>query len=186
MNNFIKIIMNRRSRRNYTEEKVNDHDLKTIVEAGLSAPSAWNSQPWHFTVIENVQLIDKLSELTKEILKNSMDDKAKELSEDKNFHVFYHAPVVIIISGDIAAPMYEEGCAAATENMLLAAEALDLGSGWIGMISLLFEGDILEKNNINLNIPIGYKPLYAITIGHKDSVPDHTPELKENLVTYIK
>jgi nitroreductase len=58
-----------------------------------------------------------------------------------NLIFFYHAPTVIIVSGEEKPLMPRFDCAAATENMLIAAESIDIGSCWVGLVNFLFQTD---------------------------------------------
>ncbi len=67
--------------------------------------------------------------------------------------------------------------------MLIAAESLNIGSLWIGLISLAFENkEIIEK----LNIPKGYKPYFGIALGYKNVSEAKAPKRNENVITYIR
>lgn len=80
MNQVIENILNRRSTRVYTEEKVDVEILKEIVKAGLHAPSSKNKQLWHFTVIQNENILKQLDEDTKNAIKKYAPE---EISDEK-------------------------------------------------------------------------------------------------------
>ncbi|WP_347460467.1 nitroreductase family protein [Clostridium sp. DMHC 10] len=67
MNEIIKAILSRRSIRKFKSEQISDDELNSILEAGKFAPSAMNQQSWHFTVIQNKEIIAKVNELCKKI-----------------------------------------------------------------------------------------------------------------------
>ena len=112
-------ILSRRSIRRYTEQKVSDEMIKELLEAAMSAPSAGNEQPWHFIVIRDRQI----------------------LNEIPNYHPYSQmlkqAPVAIMVCGDERLQKYEgywvQDCSAATENILIAAQAKGLGGVWLGV-----------------------------------------------------
>jgi nitroreductase len=172
------IIKRRRSIRRYMPEQIKDEELTVILEAAAYAPSGHNCQPWHFTVIQNRQLIDSISDKTKQVMVASPLDKPQRLGSSDSYHLFHNAPTVIIVSGDTEAksPLELPGhefrsytpladCAAAIENMLLAAESIDVGSCWIGLVNYFFTlGDEVGR----LGIPAGYQPLFAVCLGYKD------------------
>ncbi|MGL5312101.1 MAG: nitroreductase family protein [Peptostreptococcaceae bacterium] len=188
MNETIKTILNRRSTRVFAEGNLTEQDIKTIVEAGIYSPSAMNQQPWHFAVIQNKELLDELSYESKETAKKSDNDYINKLAHNENFHIFYNAPVGIVVSVKEDAYEGEVDCAAATENMLLAAESLNIGSCWIGYISFLFSLDPEKSKKYaqRLGIPEGYKPLHAIALGQKKNNNAQAPKRKENTVSYVK
>ncbi len=188
MNETMKIILNRRSTRVFEKGKLNEEDIKTIVQAGIYSPSSMNQQPWHFSVIQNTELLDELSFESKETAKKSDNEYINKLAHNEKFHIFYNAPVAIVVSVKEDAFEGKVDCAAAIQNMLLAAESLDIGSCWIGFISLLFSMD--PKKSIEyekrLGIPQGYKPLHAVALGKKKNNNIKAPARKENTVNYVK
>lgn len=188
MNETINSILNRRSCRVFTEEAVEDSIVQEIVKAGIYAPSSLNKQPWHFTVVENKDIINELSDGTKEILKEFQGGKYKNYGNNEKFHVFYNAPVVIIVSGEEENPYRYVDCAAASENMLVAAESLGIGSCWIGFIHLLFQGGEEKKREYQekLGLPEGYIPMHALVFGHKKINNQNAPKRRENTVNYLK
>ncbi len=184
MNKVIEIIKSRRSIRKYSEEQIKDEELNTIIEAATFAPSGHNDQPWHFTVLQNKELMDYTSEKTKKLMTQSDEEWIVKMGINEKFHLFYNAPTVIIISGRKDAHSSLIDCSAATQNMLLAAESLNIGSCWIGLIEFFFN----DKEEVKkLNIPEGHTPYYAVTLGYKmTSTNMRALERKKGLVNYIK
>ena len=182
MNSVIENIKRRRSIRKYLDKPLKKTELGAILEAGAYAPSAHNDQSWHFTVIRNKDLIDRISERSKEIMAAEAEDWVNAMGKNKKFHLFYNAPVVIVISmrKDAMSPLVD--CSAAIENMLLAAESLDIGSCWIGLVRYYFS---LKEELPRLKIPEGYEPCYAVALGYKAQRPLRAPPRKENAVNYI-
>ncbi len=113
---LIDTIFSRRSIRKYTEEQVSEDDIKTLLEAAMAAPSANNSQPWHFVVVTERAILDALAET---------HPYSKMLAQ---------AALCIAVCGDPAlSPFWEQDCSAATENLLVAVTALGLGAVWVGI-----------------------------------------------------
>jgi nitroreductase len=182
MNPVLEAIKNRRSIRKYLPHQLKDAELKAILEAGCYAPSAHNEQSWHFTVIRDAQLLDRISEKSKELMAAQDTVWVKEMGRNPAFHVFYHAPSVVVVSmrKDAMSPLVD--CSAAIQNILLAAESLDIGSCWIGLARYYFS--IKEELHL-LGIPEGYEPCYAVTLGYKAQRPTRALPRKKNSVTYI-
>ena len=183
MNEVLNVIKERRSVRAYQAEQIKEHELQAILEAGLWAPSAHNSQPWHLTVVQDVELIRHMSTVsTEEMAKSPVEWVAGMGRSGRS--IFYNAPTVIIVSGkkeDLLEPLID--CSAATQNLLLAAEALNIGSCWIGLIRFFFShGHEVGK----LQLPAGYKPFYAICLGYKERVNGQGPTRASNTVSYIR
>jgi nitroreductase len=106
--------------------------------------------------------------------------------KNEKYHLYYHAPTAIIVSGDKEALLPELDCAVCVQNMLLAAESLNVGSCWISGINLIAaieEGvSVLKK----LNIPDGYKPHFQVALGYKENENLKAAPRKENNINFIR
>jgi len=115
----IDAILTRRSIRRYTDRPVADDAVTLLLRAAMAAPSAQNQQPWQFIVVRDRLLLEKMAEVSQ---------YAKMLR---------HAQVAVVVCGDLrderSPGFWVEDCAAATQNLLLAAHALGLGAVWIGV-----------------------------------------------------
>lgn len=186
MNETINNIKSRRSTRVFLPDQIKDEEVSAIVEAAIYAPSAHNKQPWHFTVVQNKEILDELNAETKEIAKNVSDKIIQQMGSNEKFNIFYNAPTVIIISGDEKGVLPEIDCAAATENMLIAAESLGVGNCWVGLVRLLFGTEKGNRYKEKLGIPEGNNPYYAISLGYKKINNTKAPERRANTVSYIR
>ena len=115
----IEAIFTRRSVRKYLDKPVPEELVQKLLAAAMQAPSARNQQPWQFVVIDDRATLAKIPEIM------------------PNAPMAADAPVAILVCGDLAlekSPGYwVVDCAAATENILLAAHALGLGAVWTGV-----------------------------------------------------
>lgn len=147
--NGIEAILSRRSIRKYTTKPVPDDLIDDILKAGMNAPSAGDEQPWHFVVIDDRLLLSEISK---------RHPYAKLLSE---------APVAVLVCGDKNTEKFKDfwvqDCSAATENMLLAAHALNLGAVWIGLYPA---ENIVRVVRDLLNIPGHMVPFSLVSIGY--------------------
>ena len=143
----LEVIFTRRSIRQYTDEPVSKEDLKTILDAGMNAPSANNRQPWQFIVVDER---DKLNSIMK------VHPYSRMLAQ---------APVAIIVCGDttVSGSYWEQDCSASTENILLAARALNLGTVWMGVYP---NNQRVSGIKPLFNIPKQIEPLCFIAVGH--------------------
>jgi nitroreductase len=143
----IEAILTRRSIRRYTGKKVSARVVEELLKAGMSAPSANNSQPWHFVVINDRQILDRIPA----------------------FHAYssmlYFAPVAIAVCGDskISVLYWVQDCSAATQNILLAAHTRGLGAVWLGIYPIEERVRALQKL---LNLPEQIVPLSLISLGY--------------------
>lgn len=186
MNETLNNIRNRRSTRMFLPEQIAEESLKSIIEAGIYAPSASNQQPWHFTVIQNKELLDELNSKFKQFAKNSDSEYIRKVGNNENFHVFYKAPTVILVSGDENNNYASVDCAAAVENMLIASESLGIGSCWVGFISYLLNSDEGVELVGKLGIPKGFKQIHSVCLGNKKTTANNAPSRKENTINYIR
>ncbi|HEY5586107.1 MAG TPA: nitroreductase family protein [Ruminiclostridium sp.] len=187
MNETLKTILTRRSIRKYEEKQIKDEELQNILEAGKFAPSAMNQQSWHFTVIQNKEMLQNLNETCKTAFMKSGNKGFEDMAKSENFSIFYNAPTFIIVSGDQKAIAPQCDGSLAIENMFIAAESLAIGSCWIHAMSFLFstqEGKTLLKD---LGIPEGYVPVGSGAFGYKgvEQQPSPAPR-KESTVNIIK
>jgi nitroreductase len=184
---FIDIIKSRRSIRSYDKKQIKEEELQTILDAGIWAPSAHNTQPWHFTVIQDKSLLEYISDLAKKTMADSPIHWIARMGK-RSSSIFYDAPTVVIVSGK----KYEKynlnpeiDCAAAIQNMLLTAELLNIGSCWVGLAVYFFRQ--CDKIEI-LNLPLGYQPFHAACLGYKAVHPNHIlgPKRKSEIITYVR
>lgn len=186
-NETIGSILKRRSVRVYKPDQVGLDALELILEAGRYAPSAMNQQPWHFTVIRNRALLDKLDASCKTVFLESDVDALREVARRDDFSVFYHAPILIVVTGDpnALAPQYD--CALAMQNMMLAAASMDIGSCWMHSVMMLHateKGRVIFRE-LGIVFPEGYNPYSAAVFGYSAApLPEPEPR-KSDSVTII-
>jgi nitroreductase len=186
MNETLKIIKERRSVRVFKNEQIKDQELQAILEAGLYAPSALNEQSWHFTVIQNSNVLQKFTQVAKAALAKSHIVQLRSMANNDKYKAFYNAPTAIIISGNMNASNPQADTCAATENMLIAGKSLGLATCWIGSMPFIFgNGENIELKK-ELKIPEGYNPINSIAIGYAASEAPKSPARKENKITIIK
>ncbi len=183
-NQTLQVIQRRRSIRSYLPEQIKDEELQSVLEAGQLAPRS-GDQAWHFTAVQNPLLLTRLVEAAKASARESEDEHLRHLGNDHHFNCLYGAPTLIIISGSSHSNAIEWDCGATTQNMLIAAESLDLGSCWIYFILLAFDSDFGPDLRNDLGIPQKYQPYAAIALGYKDKrIPVQNPQRKD-VVTRI-
>ena len=129
-------IYSRRAVREYTAEPVDENVLRQLFDAAIQAPSAVNQQPWLFSVVRDKALLARIStEAKAHMLRTPIAAASQHFQtvlSNPEFDIFYHAPVLIVISTVTESPWAVEDCSLAAENMMLAACAAGLGTCWIG------------------------------------------------------
>jgi nitroreductase len=186
MNETLQAIQNRRSIRSFTEQQIESSDLQAVLGAAQYAPSGGGAQPWFFSVVQSKELIEELSSASKEIAKNHEVEYLKELANKKEFNTFYSAPTVIVISGVEKHVWSAADCAAASQNILLAAESLGLGACWVNFGLFVFDSEKGAHYKQLLKIPDGYKPLYSVALGYRKGNAPVAASRKEGTIIYIK
>lgn len=153
---LIQGILTRRSIRKYKPLPVLEAAVDILLQAAMYAPSARNEQPWHFIVAEDRNLLNLIRDT---------HPYAAMLSE---------APLAIIICGDLTlekSPGYwPVDCAAATQNILLAAHGIGLGAVWLGVYPRPERQEAIRKI---FNLPDHIQPFAIVAVGQAD-------ETKEN------
>jgi len=130
-----KAIYGRRAVRDYLDNAVDHSVIERLIDAAVQAPTALNQQPWIFTVVRNQRVLDELSGQAKTYMLSQHGELSHsshfQMLGDPHFQIFYHAPVLILISATATGPWCVEDCALAAENLMLAAYGEGLGSCWI-------------------------------------------------------
>lgn len=163
MTDVLELFYKRRSIRKFTDQPVSREDLVTLLKAGMSGPSAMNAQPWKFVVITGKEVIDQFRENLRFANMN--------------------AAAVICVLGIKQMPgkrvineFWVQDCSAATENILLAAAAMGLGTVWVGVHPIPTNERRVRKI---LHLPEGVIPLNLIYIGHPDENPEPRTQYDE-------
>ncbi|MEI8185787.1 MAG: nitroreductase family protein [Chlorobiaceae bacterium] len=188
MNETIQTILKRRSVRVYQPKQIDEKEMQLIVQAGQNAPSAMGQQPWHFTVLQNSALLEKLEVLCKASFLNSDNQALREMASREEFRVFYHAPTLVIISGDSKAIAPLQDCTLAMENMLLAATSFGIGSCWVHSPMMVYEGPEgpASLNALGLNFPECHRPYAAAVFGYSNLPLPEAGARKTDTVTFVR
>jgi nitroreductase len=144
----IEAIKTRRSIRTFSDEMIPEEQLIQILTCGMYAPSAGNQQPWQFILIQDKQVLQKIPDI------------------HEHAHMMSMASAGILICIDSSLEKHKnmavQDCSAATQNILLAAHALDIGSCWLGVYPREKRMNELRKM---LRIPDSVIPFSLIALG---------------------
>ncbi|MDR0999467.1 MAG: nitroreductase [Clostridiales bacterium] len=160
-NPVLQAIADRRSIRGYTSDPISKEQIDVLLKAAVESPSARDAQPWHFTVVQNADLLDEINE-----------EAIKNFGITDRMHIFYHANTCIFISADSSNSWGRLDCGIAAGIIALSAHSMGLGSVILGMPGGAFEGDKREHFEKLLKFPEGHAFAIAIAIG----VPSATKE----------
>lgn len=171
----VKTIMERRSIRKYKPQPVEREKMQTIVECGVNAPNAMNRQPWEVRVVDNPDFINGVTELYKK--------EQPKVAEDPNFkNMFRNAPTVVFVGRDVQSGSAEFDCGLLSENMMLAAQSMGIGSCCLGSPAAFMRSPAAAEYLKQLGFSEGYELLYCIAFGY----PDEAPAAKPRDLTKIK
>ncbi len=158
----LSVIMSRKSVRSFTGEKLTRMQIETLLKAAMAAPTEGNVQPWEFVVIQDTSMVDNL------------------FGKGHHAQMYKDAGAVIVVCGHTTAFRKPKGqpdakeqwtsnqfwsldCSAATENLLLAAEAMGLGAVW--MTAYPVEGKMADIRK-GLQLPEDIQPLSIVPVGY--------------------
>ena len=195
--NMLDFIKERRSTRMYKPDPVPEELLHQVIEAGRYAPSGGNNQTAHFLVFQNPEVLNTLAKIAEaefaqmEVTEGMYKSLANSINRAKRggyvFH--YHAPVLIAVANraDYSNNIADTSCC--LENMMLMANALDLGSCWINQLKWLNENERMTAYLRTLGLNEGERIYGAVSIGYPDTadgLPIREPLKRTgNEVTYI-
>jgi len=173
-------IRTRRATRAFTPEPVDQAQIRWLIDLAVQAPSAVNRQTWSFSVVRDRDLMRKISDASKRhLLQTSpagvLTDELSQMLGNAEFHIFYHAPAMILISGIAGDPWSQIDCALAAENLMLAACDAGLGTCWIGFA----QGWLgTEEGRATLDLPASSVPVAPIIVGHPAAPAQPVPRKK--------
>lgn len=185
MNEVIRNIMERRSIRSFTDDQISPENLDLIIKAGLYAPSARNRQPWHLCVLQNREMIDKLTAELKAAVARMPDNPYATFVGAAGYTVNYGAPTFIMVSADPeVSSLALADCALVLGNMFLAAHSLGIGSCWINQLgSACGEPGFRQELN-RLGVPQQNMIYGCGTFGYPQSRTTEAPPRREGTVTF--
>lgn len=150
---MLELIESRKSVRTFKADKISRAQIDTLLHAAMAAPSGHDMRPWKFIVVKKKELLKTLG---------------KQLSNAK---MLLDAPAAIVVCGDMSVTNKDGkpsgnwvmDCSAATQNILLTAEAMGLGAVWTGAYPYEDRMDLVREV---LNLPENLIPLNVIPVGY--------------------
>ena len=158
MNEAYKNLIERRSIRKYNNTKVSHDLIEQIVRAGQFAPSGMNRQIYAFVVVEDEELVARLSKMNADAMNSSSDP-------------FYGAKSLIIVFADTNAPTYLYDGALAMGNLMNAANALGVDSCWIHRAKEVFETTEGKEMKKTWGLPESYEGIGHCILGYREEEP---------------
>lgn len=166
---FRDVLYTRRSVRQYEDKPLDEGVIDQLLDAAVQAPTAMNTQPWAFGVIQDAGLLKKISDHAKAGLLSIMQvkpefERYREHMEDPEFNIFYNASALIVVMAKPGvSPDPKADCTMAAYNIMLAARNLGLGSCWIGFAYMYLS---TPQGKQELGIPADYEIIAPVIVGH--------------------
>lgn len=159
-------IFTRRSIRSFTNEPVSDEQITKLLKAAMTAPSAGNEQPWDFIVVRERTALEEITQI------HQYSQMLKE------------APVAVVVCADPGRSKYPfdywiQDCAAATQNILLAATTTGLGTCWLGIYP---QPERVEALRRIFSVPDSIVPFAVVAIGYPAKPPRMSERYDEKRV----
>ena len=178
-------IYHRRSVRDYTPQTIDQAVIRALLDAAVHAPTAMHEEPWSFAVVQDKNVLDRLSESAKKLVHNeaqgSDTDRAKHtlhVVDKPDFHVFYNAGTLIVIYSKLSGSFVVADCWLAAENLLLAACAQGLGTCVIGFaVSALNTPEWKSELKIPAEMTAIAPMIVGVPAGVTPPVPRKPPEI---------
>lgn len=160
MKDFVTLLQHRRSYRKFTSDKIELEDLKAILSAGLMSPTSKNQTAWHFVVVDDAAVLEKLSK-----------------SKARGSQFLKNVPLAIAIAADSSNnDCWIEDCSIAAISMQYQAMDLEIGSCWVQMRARTAADGTPADEMVQdlLDIPENMKVLCVIGFGYfEEKLPPH-------------
>lgn len=184
-NRVIEAILHRRAIRRFDPKQIEEEALRQILEAGLYAPSAGGRQGVMFAVCQDREVNERLGRIKRAnshprmaTATSYVSREQPSIADDPNLkNAFYDAPTVITMFAPKDFLFSAEDCAAAAENMMLAADSFGIGSCYIGQGWTAFADPYGQEILKRWNIRTDYYAVMQLLLGYpKEGDPHPTPK----------
>jgi len=172
---LLESIKTRRSIRKFKPVSITKEQIRVMLEAAMLSPSACNTRPWRFIAITNREMLNKLADVhpwAAMMRTASLCIAVVALPKTQETH-----------PDGLPEGFYPQDCSAATQNIILQAESMGLGSCWCGVYP---REKTMEAIYQALNIPHDEIPFGLIAIGEKDESPKPRGRYEEAKVTWVE
>jgi nitroreductase len=193
---FLEVLYRRRAVRAYEPDVVDEHTIRSLLDAAVHAPTAMHQEPCRFVVVQDRALLRELSDAAKEMARRQAaehgnllrtpgapgDGTASPLA-DPEFNIFYDANTLIVICAKATNEFVIADCWLAAENLMLAACADGLGTCCIG-----FAVPVLNSPHTKqlLGIPDDVRAVAPIIVGNPRMEPTPVPRKMPVVLNWLR
>ncbi len=186
---FETLLTNRRSIRKYQDKPVAVELIQEMIQESTLAPNAGNEQPWKFIIVNNKEMLKKISDESKKniltrIAANS-DDYAKKyqrMLQNESFNVFYNAPCLLMIFGRSHLKNLYVDCALAAGYFMMAASSRGMGTCWVNLGTEIHDPEMIKE----LAIPDNCTIVAPIILGYPENIPPIPKRKEPDIVKIIR
>lgn len=186
---FSELLKKRRSIRLYKEKDVSTELVKEVIAEACLAPSSGNGQTWKFIIVNDREMIKRISDESKASLladidknPNSRVKKYEDTLKNETFNVFYNAPCLVLIVGEKSYRSLAVDCTLAATYFMLSATAKGLGTCWIGLGSQILDADLRKE----IGLDDGLSIVAPMVIGYPEMIPDPTERSAPDILKVIE
>lgn len=185
---FFELLRKRRSIRHFEDKEVPLDLIKEVINDSIKAPNASNMQQWSFIIINDRELMKRLSDANKKSMVASIDEDPNSpykgyasVFRKKEHHVFYNAPCVIYVVGPAKAAYVREDCALFAAYFMLSATARGLGTCWVAQGEEIKDAETRKE----IGLTDDYKIVAPIVIGYPKSIPPMPKRMEPKILKIV-
>jgi nitroreductase len=187
---ILKIIYDRRSVRAYAPTILDSATIKALLDAAVHAPTAMHEEPWAFVIVQDHELMQRLSDLAKPLFVEEVRHRNAHGAGHSfdhftrpDFNIFHGANTLIIICAKSLGSFVTADCWLAAENLMLSASAIGLGSCVIGSAVAALN---IHKVKTELGIPDEYSVIAPIVVGEPSGETQATSRKEPLILSWKK
>lgn len=185
---FSEILTQRRSIRTFIDRPVPEQIVHDIITDCRLAPSSYNQQPWRLIIVRSRNMLQRLSDEAK---KNNLERLRREPDSilirdeadllDPEYHVFYHAPCLVLVVGQTDIPSLDVDCALFAAYFMFSAANKGLGTCWVGLGSNIQDPEILAE----LGLPSAHRIVAPLIVGYPADIPAPSDRRSPEIINII-
>ena len=184
---FEELLKKRRSVRRYQDRSVPIDVIKDLINKSTLAPNAGNEQPWKFIIVNNKEMLKRISDESKKNIltriTNNPNDYAKKylkMLKNESFNVFYNASSLVLVLGRSDLKNLYIDCSLAAGYLMMAAASRGLGTCWVNLGTEIYDPELKELLGISENSTI----VAPIILGYPAKIPT-APVRREPIILKI-